>query len=427
MNRLIRASLFVALATACPLLGAPLQPPATSPPPATTDAPKKPAHEFPFTLRAGKVFIDVKVNDHGPYPFIIDTDLCKDLGLRPTPLGSVGGAGEGSTPSAGVEAVTLEFGGITLDHPALIGVAINRRLKGFSGTEIRGLIGNDWVSRNVVEIDYAKRVVRVRDPKDWEYTGNGAIIRTRTRGYTYVQSQITLPPGARPVPDLEPIKDDADHLDIRNSDEPIRVTFAIDTGAGLSATLNTSLVNRHHLLNLKTPMVETIVGYGLGGEVKHRVCRMQSLTIGAVTIEHPIVTLSQDKAGALSNTTFEGIIGADILTRFTVIFDATRKRMILEKNAAFEAPMEFDMSGLVLAGDGEGNRLRVMYLVPDSPAAKAGIQLSDLVLTVDGKKVTASDRDHVRELMRHDGEQRTLELKRGDETVKATFTLKRMV
>lgn len=376
--------------------------------------------EIPFELVGGKIYIDTMVNGEGPYPFvldtaspptIIDTDLAKKLGLRTTRMGSVGGAGEGSTPASGVEDVTLEFGGITIESPAMMGVAINRRLRGFSGHDVMGLIGNDWVSKNVVEIDYAHALVRVYDP-EWEYTGDGTIVPTRIRSYTFVKGSIT-PPGPKGDDGEEP--------------KPIDMTFAVDTGAGLSVAINTAPVNRYHLLDLKTPMVESIVGYGLGGEVKHHVARMGRVALGDAFVDRPWVTLSQDKGGALGGRNFDGIIGAEVLSKYTVIFDGPRKRMILEKNADYAKPMEWDMSGMVLSGDGDDGRLRVMHLVEGAAAEKAGVKLSDVLLSVDGKPVMATDRDKVRVLMRKDGAERTLELKRGEETVTVKMALKRQV
>src|SRR5689334_12413197 len=69
---------------------------------------------FPFEFVAGKIFVEVTVNGRGPYPFIMDTgspptiidsDLAEDLGMKVTPMGRVGGAGEGSAEMFGVDAV----------------------------------------------------------------------------------------------------------------------------------------------------------------------------------------------------------------------------------------------------------------------------------------------------------------------------------
>jgi hypothetical protein len=174
-------------------------------------------------------------------------------------------------------------------------------------------------------------------------------------------------------------------------------------------------------------MFETIVGYGLGGAVTHHVCRFDQIALGTMTVDKPIVTLSQDKGGALGGGAVDALIGYEVLGKFKVIFDGPGRRMILEKNGTYGDAMETDMSGLVLSGDWAANSMRVMYLVDGSPAAKAGVKLGDVVLKIDGEPITAEDRDKVRPLMRKDGEERTLDLKRGEETLTVKFKLKRIV
>jgi hypothetical protein len=81
------------------------------------------------------------------------------------------------------------------------------------------------------------------------------------------------------------------------------------------------------------------------------------------------------KAGVLSQDNFSGIIGAEILRRFTVILDYPHRRMIIEPDAMFGAPYEFDMSGLFLtSGGGPSKTFKVYSVVKGSPEAQAGAQ-----------------------------------------------------
>lgn len=367
----------------------------------------------PFELAGGKVYVDVMVNGRGPYPFVVDTgspptvidsDLAAELGLAVTPAGEVGGAGEGSTAMSQVSDVALEFGGITLKRRAMPGVAINARLSGFSGRPVLGLIGNDFIATRVVELDYGRRVMTVRDPKLWDYGGDGAVIRTRRAGYTFFDGAVE-PPGGEPIP----------------------ARFIIDTGAGLGASLTSPFVERHSFMERAAPRLRATVGFGLGGEVRHAVCRLESLRIGGVEVPRPVVTLSQDRAGALAASRFDGIIGAEILSRFTVILDGTRGRMILEPGAWPGGPPEFDMSGMALAADGPGGRLRVMRVEQGTPAQEAGVREGDVLLAVDGAEVWATDREAVRERLKGDGRERRLELLRDGERLEARVALRRLV
>lgn len=379
---------------------------------AAITAPASPLR-VPFEFANGKIFLKVKVNGQGPYPFamdtgspptVVDTDLARVLGLRVTPMGNASGAGEGSTPMAAVQDAHLEFGGNEIGPRNILGVAINSRLAGFAGRPIMGLIGNDFISSRVVVIDYAGRTLTIHDPKQWTYEGDGEIISTRHRGHTYLTGRIT-PAGG----------------------EPIKTRFIIDTGAGLTASLTSPFVAKHELLDRAGGTVAATVGFGLGGEVRQRVCRLDSIELGGIRIDRPVVTLSQDKAGALAATAFDGLIGGEILSKFTVILDGPRNRIILEPNASFGDPIEFDMSGIGLSGDAPGGRLRVLRVEKNSPAAAAGIKEGDTIMAVDDRKVWAEDRDYVRDRFKGDGEQRRVRLLRNDEVIEVALTLKKMI
>jgi predicted aspartyl protease len=368
---------------------------------------------FPFELSAGKIFLEVTVNGRGPYPFVMDTgspatiidsDLAEELGLRVTPMGQVGGAGEGSAKMFGVNDVRLEFGGIDLGSNPMMGVNINATISGYSGREVRGLIGNDFIWSHLVEIDYGGRTVTVRDPKKWAYSGDGAIIPARRRGHTFISGQV-VPEGG----------------------EPIKARFLVDTGAGLTVSLTSPFVTKHDLVDLAAPPIEATVGFGLGGEVRHPVCRLDRITVGGVEVSRPWASLSDDRAGAAASRDFDAILGGEILSRYTVIFDGPRGRMILEPAAGSGRPFDFDMSGLAISGDGQGGRLRIMRVEDDSPASTAGIKPGDLILSIDGREYTAKDRDTVRAKLKGENQKRTLRLLRDGEDIEITMRLKRQV
>jgi hypothetical protein len=282
-------------------------------------------------------------------------------------------------------------------------IEINQRLSDFNGGALMGLIGNDFVSSRIVEIDYPRSVLRIRSAEGWEYHGSGTVLRTRRRGHTFVSGTVELQDG-----------------------QEIPARLLIDTGAGLAMTLNTAYVNRNRLIEKCNPPFKATVGYGLGGEVRHAVCRLGALKLGDLTIERPVCTLSQDKGGALASPDWDGLIGGELLSRFKVIFDGPGHRMILEPGPAADQPFETDMSGIALRGGPTGD-LSIYRIVKDSPADRAGLQEGDVVLSVDGHTVSGADRDSVRLNFRTDGAVHNLRIRRGDQEQTVKLTLQRMV
>ncbi|MBC7771977.1 MAG: aspartyl protease family protein [Pyrinomonadaceae bacterium] len=419
---------------------------------------------FPFEFASGKIWIATTVNGKGPYwfaldtgapPTVIDMDVAREAGLEVKANGTIGGAGEGTTPRGTVSNVTLGFGPFELRRKSMETIALGPRLDWANSRRVGGLIGNDWVIKHVVTIDYANQEVIVHDPETYEYHGDGIIIPTRFGGYTFAIGSITAATKQAGALDHGSAPEQAaqNKPEIREPDaEPIRVKWMIDSGAGLSASLNTHLVNENNLLDMPTTMIEASVGFGLGGEVRHRVCRIPQLRLGEMVIDNPVVTLSQDKAGALAMRLFDGIIGGEVLSRFTVTLDRKRNRMILEPNARYTLPMEYDMAGMSLVGPKRAaaksepakgddaaeqlrldihspvtGLLRVLRVVTGSPAEEAGVQEGDEILSIDGVAVTIADRDRIRPLLREDGKERTIIFQRNGRTVEITIKLRRLV
>ena len=78
---------------------------------------------------------------------------------------------------------------------------------------------------------------------------------------------------------------------------------------------------------------------------------------------------------------YPGLIGAEFLRRFTVVFNNRDKRIWLTPNAAYKEPAVYDRSGLRLRAEGPGfRRFVVARIVPQSPA---GIEPGDVLESSD--------------------------------------------
>jgi S1-C subfamily serine protease len=83
-----------------------------------------------------------------------------------------------------------------------------------------------------------------------------------------------------------------------------------------------------------------------------------------------------------------GTIGVALLSRFNLVFDYGRHRLIMEATATARRPMAYDASGLLVAGSGPDYRgIVVVSVDPDSPAAAASIRPGDSLLMIDGTGV----------------------------------------
>jgi S1-C subfamily serine protease len=68
-------------------------------------------------------------------------------------------------------------------------------------------------------------------------------------------------------------------------------------------------------------------------------------------------------------------------------------------------------------------KLRLKYVIPDSPAAQAGLQPDDIIESVNGQPVDGSSLLKLRRLFENDGETVSLSLRRGDRVASVKIKL----
>lgn len=394
---------------------------ATAAAPARTVELERGGCTVPFELNSNKVYLNVKVNDTGPWPFVLDMgsnhslldlDLARQLKLSVTDIEKgVQGAGETPSESGQVAVKTLALPGLSYRVGEMVAIPLTRIVGPAEGRAMRGTLGFDLLEQVVVEIDYARRQVTFYDSDHFDYHGNGAIVPiTLEDGHAFVSAEVET----------------SEHKRVSGQ-------FLVDNGARMALVLNTPVVNEHDLLKTDPPPLRATVGRGVGGALVHSVARLRTLRfgdarLGDVTIERPVATLSQERAGVFSSSDFAGLIGAEVLRRHHLFIDYPHKRLIFEKPDGPPEPYEFDMSGLFIAADGTDYKTVVIESVTaSSPAADAGVKVGDHLESVDGKPVADYSLDALRQQWKRPGAEVRLTLRRGTETIHTKFVLKRLV
>jgi hypothetical protein len=352
----------------------------------------------PIQMNANKPRTPVRVNGAGPFDFLVDTGSIFDLvdTERAAELGVVsegafdaGGAGEATMTTSTATDVSLGVGDLDLPPQNVEVAPINAAIGRLEGRRLDGLLGYDFFSRFPVELDYAAETLAVgREPR-----GTEVPIRL-VRRHPFVRAAFEL--GGRRL----------EH------------EFVVDTGFRSGLVLASPFVREESLVELAGRTIEATTGAGIGGPTVERVGRVARFELGPFVLENALVNLSQARAGTLADQGFGGIVGSEILRRFTATFDYPGSRLLLERNADFEEPFEFDLSGLFLMG---GDGIEVFSVVPESPAAEAGIRAGDRVLT-------DQPLDELRKSLRTEpGAEHTLELEREGSRFTASFRLKRLI
>lgn len=248
----------------------------------------------------------------------IDEHFVKELGLT---LGEekLNGKGIGGTFTGGyVRSSILSAGGVSIDNQPL---AIFK-IASPPGFDFDGIIGYDFISAFVVEIDYQKKALTLNDPKTYVYRGKGNVVPLDLKG--------------RKTPLVASI------FNIRGH-SPVAARIELDSGFDGAFQLNSPLVKKQDLLRLFQTSKDQI-SHGAAGEDRNMIVTIPSVRFGRIKITKPFAALSLADKGAGASTDSEGLIGGEVLRRFKVIIDYSRSRMILERNNAFSDPFEIDDS-----------------------------------------------------------------------------------
>ena len=369
-----------------------------------------------FELNANKIYLPIRVNNRGPYWFIldtgsvsnvVDTDVANRLSITARDSFEARGAGEKTIIGALGSNVSLTISELELSQSKIDIEPVNTAISGAEGRTVDGLLGYDLLSRFVVEIDYVTRQVTIVEPGRFHYFGQGETIPLEiVRGNILVPADLTLPNGST-----------------------ASGTFLIDTAWRTSLTLTSPFVATHNLLTTTPRTIDAVTGIGIGGSTVDTIGRVPRLKLGRYAIENFVAEFSHAKAGVLSQGDFAGVIGAEVLRRFNVIFDYPHGRMIIDPNAMFRAPYEFDMSGLFLTSEGGSSKgFKVYSTITGSPAADAGIREGDLIDAIDGQPASKFTLDQVRQMFKDaESKQHSLSIRRNGKTHTAKLRLRRII
>jgi hypothetical protein len=316
-----------------------------------------------------------------------------------------GGAGADTIEVYSADSLAIAVQGLSFTDRTIFTLPL-RRMEPHWGRRKDGLFGGDLLSTLVTRIDYENERVDFHDASSYEYAGPGETIPVELFGNSiFIRAEVLL----------------------YGKEEAVPALLMVDTGMRLTVFNGPFAIS--HGLPARSPKTTTgVTGFGIGGVSRGIVGRVRGIRFGSILIEEPVVNFSIDEGGALADTSYSGILGADILSRFHVVYDYSRSRMVMEKNRFFSEPYNFDMSGIRFVMEGEKfDVLKVFSLFDPSPALEAGLREGDVVKKIDGKDASSFDRETLREYLEREGKEVRFEIARGEETKNISIRLRKMV
>jgi predicted aspartyl protease len=259
-----------------------------------------------FEFRNGGLIAPVKVNgmplalklDTGFGIHTIHPDRIESLGLKPAgTMRIIGIAGEEQATTYG--GASYDFGGIKYSPRQVAVIPSDARRRNRDG-----ILGAGFFRRFVVEMDPVKATLKLHDPKDFEYSGKGEIVPFSFR---------------RDTPIVEAT------INFTNR-ESIRARYEIDSGCDGELCFGHDFVKTNRLNEIASG--GTGSRRGVGGSVDTRHGVLPQFQIGTRKLNKLPANFFQE--GSPVGEGLAGHIGMGTLRRFKVIFDYTRRRIILE-------------------------------------------------------------------------------------------------
>ena len=363
---------------------------------------------FPFHLINNHIYADVSVDGKGPYQFIFDTGglnfvtptLAASLGLKSEGQLQGGGAGAAHMDFGMTKVNSLQLGSAEVKNQVFVVAPVEPMAK-IEGVGMPGMVGYETFRRFVTRIDYGKGTITLIMPDAFDAKDAGTAIPINFNGNTIEATAVY---------------------------DGVSGNFTIDTGSRASLTLNSPFAAAHQL-NKSGKTLDAVTGWGVGGPTRSIAMRGDTLAIGPLTINGPVVELSTDTKGGFAETSLAGNIGAGILKRYVVTLDYEHRVMYLKPVTRTVPDLDtFDRSGMWINVADDGG-FAVVDVTKDAPAAEAGLRAGDEIVAVDGKPAASLKVYEVRQMLRDApaGTKMTLSVKRGDQTSDVTLTLRDLI
>jgi hypothetical protein len=159
--------------------------------------------------------------------------------------------------------------------------------------------------------------------------------------------------------------------------------FEIDTGSSDAIVLQRKFVDQYNL-EARHPGGPRMKVGGVDGVFETIAARLDRFTIANAEIERPAAEFPSVGRSGLPIADVDGSIGYQILRQFVITFDYSRRDIWFERSAAFGMKtVQWKTGFQAVKADGPG--FRVVTVLPNTPAAAAGISVGDLITEVDGR------------------------------------------
>jgi len=329
--------------------------------------------EIPFRIADDALLVDATVND-SKVALVFDTgfggsvlvDETVDIGpaAGTTVLRDFVGEFEAKT----VKITSLKLGPVTIPSAGMM--AIQEPLEGMTegyNMHTDGLIGLNAIKNYVTEFDFEhqKLILYPRSTDITKRVPDGKktfLAKLLPIGNTSMQMLVSVPTGRTMV-------------------------MALDTGNSFYATTHRDVLERVGLWpNDKDPQFMKMSGIA-SGQVDSWNLQMPPLKVFGIPVENSVWSIIDLPSGSAES---DGTVGFEFLRNFNFTVDFERRRIWFENFTGQTGNDPVAETNLFGGYRDKTKKVEVWRVMPNSPAAKAGIKKGDEVISVDDKELAGA-------------------------------------
>ncbi|MBI5706240.1 MAG: PDZ domain-containing protein [Armatimonadetes bacterium] len=324
--------------------------------------------EVPFRIGSDAIIVDATVNGR-KLSLMFDTGfggaIVHSAGIN---LGKATGkmtlrdfVGEFEAETTDIKSFRL--GSVEIDPKGMVAVKDNAEgdYSQSYNTHCDGILGFQALTKYVLEINMEKSRF-VLHPKSFDFT-----TRVPDNKRTFLAK-------------LLPTGHNAMEMEVSTSDGK-KMTMALDTGNAFYATTHRDVLERIGAWQVGAKPKFMKASFVASGEVASWSKRLKNMVVFGVPVPDGCWDIIDAPSGSAES---DGTIGFGFLKNFNVLVDYERRRVWLENfngKVGSEDPGEI---GIYAANDPNTKRAIVVFVAPESPAARAGIKVRDAILSIDG-------------------------------------------
>ncbi len=333
--------------------------------------------EVPFEYKDHLIFITGTLDDHKNLTFLFDTGasapvIDRALNIHAYHLGDTTiQEAEGVTNAESVWVSDLSVGASGSQarvHDMAALVTDLSQISRVVGRKVDGILGIPFCTGFVVEIDYAKRVLRFYNERSYSLAGR---VGDDQRAFVFDVKPISPTRKASPV------------LLSGQLHAQYTYDFLLDTGFGGYVSAAHAAAQEAGLIRDETPRVAS-TSYGVSRTFRTEKIRAPFLMLGSINLSGRVVGIDYRNNDVSGQT---GIVGNRFLQNYKVTLDYPRHKLLLERATTKEEADEAETPSFGLVIRAGSRTVLVDSVKKYSPAYRAGMRPGDEIVRIGGHNV----------------------------------------